>query len=309
MDMPLWAWLGFNALVLVLLALDLGVLNKKEREISVPEALKLSGFYIAIALLFNAGIWYFLGEAKALDFLTGYLIEKSLSLDNIFVIALIFGSLHVPQRYQHRVLFWGILGALVMRAVMIFAGAALIMELHWLIYIFGGFLIITGAKMLFASDKEPDPANHPILKFCRKHFRVTESYEGKAFFVRRNGLLFLTPLFLALILVEVTDLVFAVDSIPAIFAITTDPFIVYTSNVFAILGLRALYFALASIIHRFEYLKYGLALVLVLVGTKMVIVDFWKMPTPLALGLTVSLIGGSILLSLWKTRGQKAESV
>lgn len=307
MDMPLWAWLGFNALVLVLLALDLGVLNKKERTITVPEALKLSGFYVAIALMFNVGIYFSLGEAKALEFLTGYLIEKSLSLDNVFVIALIFGSLAVPPQYQHRVLFWGILGALVMRAIMIFAGTALIMELHWLIYVFGGFLIITGIKMVISADKEPDPANHPIIRFCRKHFRVTETYEGKSFFVRRNKLLYMTPLFLALILVEFTDLIFAVDSIPAIFAITTDPFIVYTSNVFAILGLRALYFALAGIIHRFEYLKYGLALVLVLVGTKMVLVDVWKMPTPLALGLTVSLIGGSILLSLWKTRA-KAES-
>ena len=306
MDMPLWAWLGFNALVLVLLALDLGVLNKKERTISVPEALRLSGFYIAIALLFNAGIYFTLGEAKALEFLTGYLIEKSLSLDNVFVIALIFGSLAVPPQYQHRVLFWGILGALVMRAIMIFAGTALIMELHWLIYVFGGFLIITGIKMVLSADKEPDPANHPIIRFCRKRFRVTETYEGKSFFVRRNKLLYMTPLFLALILVEFTDLIFAVDSIPAIFAITTDPFIVYTSNVFAILGLRALYFALAGIIHRFEYLKYGLALVLVLVGTKMVLVDVWKMPTPLALGLTVSLIGGSILLSLWKTRVKAA---
>ena len=306
MDMPIWAWLGFNALVLVLLAFDLGVLNKKERTISVPQALRLSGFYIAIALLFNAGIYFTLGEAKALEFLTGYLIEKSLSLDNVFVIALIFGSLAVPPQYQHRVLFWGILGALVMRAIMIFAGTALIMELHWLIYVFGGFLIITGIKMVITADKEPDPANHPIIRFCRKHFRVTENYEGRAFWVRRDKLLYMTPLFLALILVEFTDLVFAVDSIPAIFAITTDPFIVYTSNVFAILGLRALYFALAGIIHRFEYLKYGLALVLVLVGTKMVLVDVWKMPTPLALGLTVSLIGGSILLSLWKTRAKAA---
>ncbi len=304
MDMPLWAWLGFNALVLVLLAFDLGVLNKKEREISVPQALRLSGLYIAIALLFNVGIWYSLGEAKALEFLTGYLIEKSLSLDNVFVIALIFGSLGVPAKYQHRVLFWGILGALVMRAIMIFAGTALIMEIRWLVYVFGGFLIITGIKMLLTADKEPDPANHPIIRFCRKRFRVTEGFEGKAFFVRRNGLLYLTPLFLALILVEVTDLIFAVDSIPAIFAITTDPFIVYTSNVFAILGLRALYFALAGIIHRFEYLKYGLALVLVVVGSKMVLVDIWKMPTALALGITAGLIGGSILLSLWKTRGQ-----
>ncbi len=303
-DIPIWAWLGFNALVLVLLALDLGVLNKKERTITVPQALRLSAFYVAIALLFNTGIYFTLGEAKALEFLTGYLIEKSLSLDNVFVIALIFGSLAVPPQYQHRVLFWGILGALVMRAIMIFAGTALIMELHWLIYLFGGFLIITGIKMVISADKEPDPANHPIIRFCRKHFRVTENYEGRAFFVRRNKLLYITPLFLALILVEFTDLVFAVDSIPAIFAITTDPFIVYTSNVFAILGLRALYFALAGIIHRFEYLKYGLALVLVLVGTKMVLVDVWKMPTPLALGLTVSLIGGSILLSLWKTRGE-----
>jgi tellurite resistance protein TerC len=247
--------------------------------------------------------WYF-GEAKGLEFLTGYVIEWSLSLDNIFVIALIFSAFAVPPQYQHRVLFWGILGALVMRLIMILAGTALILEFRWIVYVFGGFLIITGAKMLFVNDGPMDVNQNWVVKYVRKHFPVTEGYHGEKFWIRRDGVLFITPLFLALIMIEITDLVFAVDSIPAIFAITTDPFIVYTSNVFAILGLRALYFALAGVIRRFKYLKIGLALVLVVVGTKMTLVDVWKMPTVLALGLTITLIGGSILYSLYKTRDQ-----
>jgi tellurite resistance protein TerC len=305
-DLPIWAWVAFNALVLLLLAFDLGVLHRKSREIGVPEALALSGGYIAIALAFNAFIFCQFGEQRGLEFLTGYLIEKSLSLDNVFVIALIFGALAIPPQYQHRVLFWGILGALVMRAALIFAGSALIMEFRWIVYVFGAFLLFTGYQMLRTADQKPDIENSSVLRFARKHFRVTEKLEGEKFLVRRDGLLWATPLMLALLMVEVTDLVFAVDSIPAIFAITTDPFIVYTSNVFAILGLRALYFALAGILPRFVYLKHGLSIVLMLVGIKMLLVDVWKVPTAMALAATVGVIGGSILLSMWKTREQPA---
>jgi tellurite resistance protein TerC len=303
MDIPLWAWGAFNLFVLALLAFDLGLLHRKAREIGVREALILSAGYVTIALAFNAVIWFQLGEQKGLEFLTGYLIEKSLSLDNVFVIALIFGALAIPPQYQHRVLFWGILGALVMRGILIFAGAALIMEFRWIVYVFGAFLLFTGVQMLRHVNQKPDMENNALLKWARKRFRITETLEGERFWVRRNGMLWATPLFLALLMVEATDLVFAVDSIPAIFAITTDPFIVYTSNVFAILGLRALYFALAGVLPRFIYLKHGLSIVLMLVGVKMLLVDVWKVPTALALAATVGIIGGSIVLSWWKTRG------
>ncbi|MDQ4060036.1 MAG: TerC family protein [Pseudomonadota bacterium] len=302
METSVWLWVGFNAFVLLLLAFDLGVFRRKSREISVREALWLSAGYVGLALAFNVGVFWFRGPQQGLEFLTGYLIEKSLSLDNVFVIALIFSTFAVPPAYQHRVLFWGILGALVMRAVLIFAGAALVMEFRWIVYLFGAFLIATGIKMLLSVGKRPDIRASAVVRFVKHRFRVTEDYEGERFWVRRGGQLYATPLFLALVMVEATDLVFAVDSIPAIFAITADPFIVYTSNVFAILGLRALYFALAGIIDRFRYLKHGLSLVLVLVGIKMMLVDVWKIPTGVALGATVAIIGGSILLSLWQTR-------
>ena len=304
MDASLWMWGGFTLVVIAILAFDLGLLHKEQRVISEREALKLSGLYVALAMVFAAGVFWYAGSAKGLEFLTGYVIEWSLSLDNIFVIALIFSAFAVPPQYQHRVLFWGILGALVMRLIMILAGTSLIMEFRWIVYVFGGFLIITGLKMLFVKDGPMDVNQNWVVKFVRKRFPMTEGYEGEKFMVRRNSVLFITPLFLALIMVEVTDLVFAVDSIPAIFAITTDPFVVYTSNVFAILGLRSLYFALAGVIRRFKYLKVGLALVLVVVGGKMTMVDIWKMPTIMALGLTVALIGGSIAYSLYKTRDQ-----
>jgi len=304
MDASLWMWGGFTVFVLAVLAFDLGLFHKEQKVIGEKEALKLSGIYFGLAMIFAGGVFWYFGQAKGLEFLTGYVIEWSLSLDNIFVIALIFSAFAVPPQYQHRVLFWGILGALVMRLVMILAGTALIMEFRWIVYVFGAFLIITGAKMLFVNDGPMDVNQNWVVKFVRSRFPMTEGYEGEKFWVRRNGVLFITPLFLALIMIEITDLVFAVDSIPAIFAITTDPFIVYTSNVFAILGLRALYFALAGVIRRFKYLKIGLALVLMLVGTKMTLVDIWKMPTWLALGLTVTLIGGSIIYSLYKTRDQ-----
>jgi len=303
----LWAWVGFNAFVVALLALDLGVFHRKAHQITVREALISSAAYIALALAFNAGVYWLMGTQKGLEFTTGYLIEWSLSLDNIFVMAMIFGHFAVPPAFQHRVLFWGILGALAMRATLILAGTALIHEFHWTIYLFGGFLLVTGLRMLTAGDEAPDLANNRLLCFVRRHLRMTDGYEGSAFFVRRNGLLLATPMLLVLVMVEATDLMFALDSVPAIFAVTDDPFIVYTSNVFAILGLRSLYFALAGIIHRFAYLKYGLSLVLVFIGAKMMLVDVWKVPTALALGVTAALIGGSVVLSLVKTRpGTKA---
>lgn len=298
-------WIGFNLFVLVLLALDLGLLHRKDKEVGIREALLLSLGYFVLALIFGAGVYRFLGPAAGVEFFTGYLLEKSLSVDNIFVFVLIFGHFAVPPAYQHRVLFWGILGALVMRATLILVGASIIQAFHWVIYLFGAFLVLTGAKMLWTINQKPDMENNRLVQLMRRHFRVTEQYEGHNFFTRRNGLLYLTPLALVLILVEVTDVVFALDSIPAIFAITTDPFIVYTSNVFAILGLRALYFALVGIIHRFHYLKYGLSLVLMVVGAKMIInAAFGKViPTEAALLVTALLIGGSMLISMVKTRG------
>jgi tellurite resistance protein TerC len=297
-------WLGFNLFVLMLLALDLGVLHRKGKEVGIREALLLSLGYFILALIFGAGVYHFLGANSGVEFFTGYLLEKSLSVDNIFVFVLIFSHFQVPAQYQHRVLFWGILGALVLRATLILTGAAIIEAFHWVIYIFGAFLIFTGGKMLVTINQEPDMEGNRLVGLIRRHFRVTEGYEGNRFFTHRNGLLYLTPLMVVLILVEVSDVVFALDSIPAIFAITTDPFIVYTSNVFAILGLRALYFALVGIIHRFHYLKYGLSLVLMVVGAKMLInAAFGKViPTEAALLITALLIGGSMLVSVIKTR-------
>lgn len=300
-------WIGFNLFVLFLLAFDLGVLHRKDKVMTVSEALWMSLGYLVLALIFSGGIFFFMGETKGYEFLTGYFIEKSLSVDNIFVFVLIFTHFMVPARLQYRVLFWGILGALAMRAALIFAGAALLTTFHWVIYIFGAFLIVTGIRMLMAADAEPDLENNRIARFFRSHFRVTENYEEGHFIVRRNGLLYATPLLVVLVIVELTDLVFALDSIPAIFAVSTDPFIVYTSNVFAILGLRALYFALAGIIHRFRYLKYGLSLVLVFIGAKMVLnaaFDAKIISTEIALLVTLIIIAGSIIISLARTKGE-----
>jgi len=309
MEASPWLWIGFNAFILLILALDLGVFHRRAHVVGMREALLSSAAYIGLALTFNAGVYWYMGVQKGLEFTTGYLIEWSLSVDNIFVMAMIFGHFAVPAAYQHRVLFWGILGALVMRGILIFAGAALIHQFHWTIYLFGAFLLFTGIKMLMAAEAEPDLANNRLLRFVRSHVRMTDGYEGTKFFIRRNGVLLATPMLLVLVMVEATDLMFALDSVPAIFAVTSDPFIVYTSNVFAILGLRSLYFALAGIIHRFAYLKYGLSLVLVFIGTKMVLIDVWKVPTALALGVTATLIGGSVVLSLIKTRAQARADV
>ncbi|HEY1269587.1 MAG TPA: TerC family protein [Candidatus Binatia bacterium] len=291
-------WIGFNLFVLAMLAVDLGVFHRKAHEVSVREALTWSGVWISLALLFNLGIYHFWGSEKALEFLAGYLIEKSLSVDNIFVFLMIFSYFDVPARYQHRVLFWGILGALVMRAIFIAAGAALLSAFHWIIYVFGGFLIITGIKMLFAGDEKLEPEKNPAVRLLRRIMHVTSDYHGQRFTVRRDGRLYATPLLLVLVVVETTDVIFAVDSIPAIFAVTMDPFIVYTSNVFAILGLRALYFLLAGIMHMFRYLKVGLAFVLCFVGIKMLLVDLYKIPIGVSLGIVAGILAVSILFSL-----------
>lgn len=305
-----WIWLAFLAIVVTLLTLDLGVLHKDDHEIGVKESLWLSAGYISIALIFGTWVWWYLGAQSGTDYFTGFLIEKSLSMDNVFVIALIFSYFAIPRLYQYRVLFWGILGVIVLRAIMIGLGTTLVNQFSWVLYIFGAFLIFTGIKMWIIADHMPDIANNPLLKFLRKHLRVTPQIEGSAFFVRRSHpstgkpVVWVTPLFLALCLVEFVDLIFAIDSVPAIFAITSDPFIVYTSNIFAILGLRALYFALAAMVHRFKYLKYALALVLVFIGTKIFLVGvIGKIPPSISLSVTFALIAGGVAVSLWKTRG------
>jgi tellurite resistance protein TerC len=305
-----WVWLVFAGVVVTLLAFDLGVLHKDDKEIEVRESLFLSAGYISVAVLFGAWVWWFLGAESGMAYYTGFLIEKSLSMDNVFVIALIFGYLSIPRQYQHRVLFWGILGVIVLRAIMIGLGATLVSQFSWVLYIFGAFLVFTGIKMWVIADHMPNIETNPLLKFLRRRLRVTPQLEGNAFFVSKpdpttgKPVRWVTPLFLALVMVEVIDLVFAVDSVPAIFAITTDPFIVYTSNIFAILGLRALYFALAAMIHRFKYLKYALALVLVFIGTKIFLVGFiGKFPPSISLTVTFGLIAGGVIVSMWKTRG------
>jgi len=308
-----WLWLVFVTVVVALLAFDLGVLHKDDHAIGIGESLRLSAGYIGVAVLFGCWLWWQLGAERGIEYFTGFVIEKSLSMDNVFVIAMIFSFFAIPREYQHRVLFWGILGVIVLRALMIGLGAALVTQFSWVLYVFGAFLVATGVKMLWMADHKPDLENNMLLRFLRKHMRVTPSLRGNAFFVRETQtpgaapVLWATPLFLALCLVEFADLIFAVDSVPAIFAITTDPFIVYTSNIFAILGLRALYFALAAMIHRFVYLKYALALVLVFIGSKIFLVNLvGKFPPLLSLSVTAALIAGGVLVSLWKTRGAAA---
>ncbi|WP_027994743.1 TerC family protein [Simplicispira psychrophila] len=310
-----WLWLVFVGVVVALLAFDLGVLHRDDHAIGIRESLWLSGGYISAATLFGGWLWWQLGAQSGIDYFTGFLIEKSLSMDNVFVIAMIFSFFAIPRQYQHRVLFWGILGAIVLRALMIGLGAALVTQFSWVLYIFGAFLVITGIKMLsMSADDAPDLASNPVVRWLQRHLRVTPTLHGNAFFVRaphpaeddkKGAVVWATPLFLALCMVEMADLIFAVDSVPAIFAITTDPFIVYTSNIFAILGLRALYFALAAMVHRFVYLKYALALVLVFIGGKIFLVNLvGKIPSVVSLSVTAGLIAGGVLVSLWKTRGQ-----
>ncbi len=294
----IWLWVGFNALVLVMLALDLGVFHRKAHVVTLREAAAWSAVWVTLSLAFNAGIWYFAGRQPALEFLTGYLVEKSLAVDNIFVIALIFSYFAVPAAYQHRVLFWGILGALVMRGAFIAAGSYMLQQWHWVIYVFGAILLVTGIKMALRKDEAIDPEHNPVVRLARRWLPLTSRYDGQRFWTMENGRRVATPLFLVLLLVEFTDLVFAIDSIPAIFAITDDAFIVYTSNVMAILGLRSMYFLLAGVVHKFVYLKFGLSLVLVFVGGKMMLVDVFKVPTVVSLAVIATVIGGSIALSL-----------
>ncbi|WP_322495181.1 TerC family protein [Chloroflexus sp.] len=319
-----WVWVGFNLFVLALLAIDLGVFHREAHEVSLREAAIWSVVWISLALLFNLGLYLFwdvimpnssLSASDAgLAFLTGYLIEKALSVDNIFVFVLIFSYFAVPAKYQHRVLFWGIIGALVMRGSMILAGAALIKQFHWVIWIFGVFLIFTGIRMATAQDEQIEPEKNPVVRLFRRFMPISDRYDGQKFLTRQNGVLMATPLLLVLVMVETTDLIFAIDSIPAIFAVTQDPFIVYTSNVCAILGLRALYFVLAGVVHLFHYLKLGLSVVLAFVGVKMLLPDLsaaivgvsWKIPTGVSLGVVATIIAVSIIASLVRARGAEA---
>jgi tellurite resistance protein TerC len=313
---PAWFWLSFLALVIALTAFDLGVLNKEDREMGITESLKLSVFYISIAMLFGVWVWITKGADLGMKYYTGFFIEKALSIDNVFVISLIFGYFAIPRIYQYRALVWGIIAVIILRGIMIGVGAAVVQQYYWVLWIFAAFLVFTGIKMLFTGEQEMDVANNPAVKFISKHMRVTKELHAQRFFVKvpddKTGKIVTaaTPLFLALVVINLADLVFAVDSVPAIFAITTDTFIVYTSNIMAILGLRALYFALAAMVHRFHYLKYALALVLVFIGSKIFVSDFLmggdKFPPVMSLLVTFALILGGIGVSLWKTRGETA---
>lgn len=306
-----WMWAAFVGFVLAMLAVDLFLVGgNKAHKVGFREAAAWSFVWVSLAMLFNLGLWWYLkgahgsavADAKAMEFLTGYLIEKSLAVDNIFVFLMIFGFFAVPAEFQRRVLIYGVVGAIAMRAVMILAGAWLVQEFHWILYLFGAFLVVTGIKMLMFAESEPDLAGNPLLNWIKRHVRLTADYRGEKFWVRENGMRLFTPLFLVLVMIEISDVIFAVDSIPAIFAITTDPFIVFTSNIFAILGLRAMYFMLAGMADRFHLLKYGLAMVLVFVGTKMLIVDFYKIPVGLSLGIVGLIIASFMFASLWVTR-------
>lgn len=306
-----WMWGAFIGFVLVMLAVDLFLVGgNKAHKVSFREAAVWSFIWFSLAMLFNLLLWWHLkgaygaevADVKAMEFLTGYLIEKSLAVDNIFVFLMIFSFFAVPAEYQRRVLIYGVIGAIVMRAVVIGAGAWLVQEFHWILYLFGAFLVVTGIKMLMVAEAEPDMNQNPLLRWFKRHLRVTPDYRGEKFWVMENGVRMFTPLFLVLIMIELSDLIFAVDSIPAIFAITTDPFIVFTSNIFAILGLRAMYFMLAGLADRFHLLKYGLAMVLVFVGAKMLIVDFYKIPIGLSLGIVGLIIATFMFASLWVTR-------
>ena len=304
----IWLWLGFNIFVLAMLALDLGVFHRKAHALSLKEASIWSVVWITLAMVFNAGLYLFAGPEPALQFFTGYLIEKSLSVDNIFIFVLLFTFFKVPAAYQHRVLYWGILGALIMRGTLIAVGVALIESFHWIIYLFGAFLIFTGIRMGFHKEIEVHPENDLLLKFIRRFVPVTENYEHDRFFVRRAGQVMVTPLLLVLLVIDTTDLIFAVDSIPAVFAVTRDPFLVYTSNIFAILGLRSLYFVFAGIMEKFYYLKLGLSVILTFVGVKMVLADVFSLPTALSLVVIAVVLTIAIVASIVRTRHQAARS-
>ncbi|MGV8841103.1 MAG: TerC family protein [Bauldia sp.] len=310
---PVWMWLAFFGLVVALLAFDLGVLHRGSREIGARESLVLSAFYITVGIAFAGFVWWQLGSTPAVEYLTGFVVEKSLAMDNVFVIALVFATFAIPREYQYRVLFWGILGVLVLRGIMIGFGTAIVSEFGWVLYVFAAFLIFTGLRMMIAKGHETDMSESRILRFARRVLPVTDRLHGNRFFVRQTGAdgrirRFVTPLFLALLMIETADVIFAVDSVPAIFAITTDPFIVYTSNIFAILGLRALYFALAAVLHRFAYLRQALAILLIFIGAKVFVADLLgleKFPPALSLGITFAILAAGIGYSMWRTRGQK----
>lgn len=303
MSYPLWLWFAFNLFVLAMLALDLGVFHRKAHVIGLRESLTWTAVWVVLALGFNLGIWHFFGAQRGLEFLTGYLIEKSLSVDNIFVFALLFSYFAVPAQLQHKVLFWGILGALAMRAGMIAVGSALLERFAWLVYLFGAFLIVTGLKLIFQREHQPDPARNPVARLFRRFVPMTADFRGSKFLVRESGRSKATPLLLVLVMVELTDLLFAVDSIPAIFAVTRDSFVVYTSNVFAVLGLRSLYFALAGMMGKFRYLKLGLGVILGFVGLKMILSHTpWRIDTGVSLGIIFLVLAGAIVSSLIRSR-------
>ncbi len=304
-EFPVYVWVGFVVFIISMLALDLGVFNKKAHEIKIKEAVWWSIFWIGLALIFNLGIYIFDGKEDALAFLTGYVIEKSLSVDNLFVFLMIFTFFKVPKKYQHKVLFWGVVGAIVLRAIFIFAGIALIERFEFMIYIFGAFLVITGIKMGFQGETQIEPEHNIVLRIFKKIFPVSSKYDEGNFFTRQNNKFYATPMFIVLLVVESSDLVFAVDSIPAIIAVTRNPFIVFTSNIFAILGLRALYFALSSFVERFYYLKYALSVILTYVGVKMLITHFYKIPTGMSLLIIVGVLGLAVLMSFVREKKSK----
>ena len=291
-------WIGFFAFVFLALYVDMAVLNKKVHTITLKEALKQSAFWIGLAVIFNIAVYFFMGTEKAVEFLTAYLIEESLSMDNLFVFLLIFQYFNVPSQYQHKVLYWGILSAIVMRLIFIFAGVTLVSKFHWVIYVFGAFLVFTAIKMIFKKDEEIHPENNPLLKIFKKFVPVTQEFHRSSFFIKENGRIFGTPLIVVLFMIEISDVAFAVDSIPAVLCVSNDLFVVYTSNIFAILGLRSLYFALAGLMPLFHYLKYGLAFILGFIGIKMLIEEFFKIPTGAALGVVGSILILSVIASI-----------
>jgi tellurite resistance protein TerC len=305
----IWLWIGFHVFIFAMLALDLGAFHRKAHTISIKEALAWTIVWITLAMIFNAGVYFFSGPEPALQFFTGYLIEESLSVDNIFVFVLLFTYFGVPAAYQHRVLFWGILGALVMRGMMIALGVVLLETFHWIVYLFGAFLIFTGVRMAFHKETEVHPERNPLLRLVRRIVPVTHDYERDRFLVRRAGQVLVTPLLLVLLVVETTDLIFALDSIPAVFAVTKNPFIVYTSNIFAILGLRSLYFVVANAMGRFHYLQLGLAVVLSFVGAKMILADIYHIPTVLSLSVIAVVLALAVVASIVRARGLAAKSV
>ncbi|HEX8550402.1 MAG TPA: TerC family protein [Abditibacteriaceae bacterium] len=307
-SIPIWVWVAFTVFVLSMLALDLGVFNKKSHTVSVKQALSWTAVWISLALIFCGGVWRFLGQQSAIEFLTGYVVEYSLSVDNIFVFLLVFSYFKVSPEHQHKVLFWGILGALVMRAVMIGLGAALLHRFDWIIYVFGAFLLFTGLKLAFGKEHEVDPGHNPAVRALRKIMPIAPAYDGDKFLTVMDGKRAATPLLVVLVVIETTDLIFAVDSIPAIFGVTQNPFIVYTSNIFAILGLRSLYFALAGVMELFHYLKYALAFILSFVGVKMLLHGVYKMPPSVSLGVILGALALAVVMSLLKPIKTSEES-